>query len=98
VEEQRGTYKGRNIVVRNVAAEAMPERIITDAAEPALSIDDEAVVTVRDSAGMYIAAGFAYAPQTSLTDLAQRIIDYRDATQQGDEHERPQEPSEPDGG
>jgi hypothetical protein len=103
VEEHRETYKGRNIVVRPRAAEAAAERAAAEraaaeAAEPELYIDDEPVSIVRDSAGMYVAAGYAYDPQTSLVDLAQRIIDYREAAQQEEEHGHPEESGEPDGG
>jgi hypothetical protein len=108
VEEHRETYKGRNIVVRPRTTEAAAERAAAEraaaeaaeaeTAEAELYIDDEPVSTVRNSAGMYIATGYAYDPQTSLTDLAQRIIDYRDATQQGEQHGHPEEPGQPDGG
>jgi hypothetical protein len=98
VEEQHETYRGRNIVVRPRVTEAAPEPAAAEAAEPELYIDDEPVSIVRDSAGMYIAAGLAYDPQRSLVDLAQRIIDYRDAEQQEEQHGSPEESGEPDGG
>jgi hypothetical protein len=81
VAEHSETYKGRRIMVRPRTAEATTERAAAEGAEPELYIDDEPVFTVRDGSGAYIAAGFAYAPETSLVNLAKRIIDYRDAIQ-----------------
>lgn len=100
MEEHQESYLGRNIVIKPRLPVTIPEeRAADEVAEPQLYIDDELVHTVLDSAGMYIAAGFAYDPQNSLTDLAQRIIDYRDATTQEREgHGHPEEPGEPDGG
>ncbi|MFI0449659.1 hypothetical protein [Actinomadura sp. 6N118] len=86
--EERQTYKGREIIVRPRAAgaareSAMTERAGAEAAEAELYIDQEPISTVRDSAGMYVAAGYAYDPQNSLKDLGRRIIDYREAARQG---------------
>jgi hypothetical protein len=81
VAEHSETYKGRRIMVRPRTAEATTERAAAEGAEPELYIDDEPVFTVRDGSGAYIAAGFAYAPETSLVNLAKRLIDYRDAIQ-----------------
>jgi hypothetical protein len=79
VAEHAETYKGRRIMIRPHTAEATTERAAGEGAEPELYIDDEPVFTVRESSGAYIAAGFAYAPEASLVDLAKRIIDARDA-------------------
>ena len=79
VAEHSETYKGRRIMIRPRTAEATTERAMGEGAEPELYIDDEPVFTVRERSGAYIAAGFAYAPEASLVDLAKRIIDYRDA-------------------
>ena len=97
--EHREVYKGRSIIVRQRATEAIPEPAAAEAAEPELSIDDEPVPTVRTSSGSYIASGYAYDPQRSLVELGKRIVDYREAEQQkGGEHGRPQEPGNPDTG
>ncbi len=90
--EHRETYKDREIVVRprtGDIAEATPDRAAAEhataeRATPELYINGEPIFTVRDQAGLYIAAGFAYAPESSLVDLAKRIIDYQDAVQQGE--------------
>lgn len=79
VAEHSETYKGRRIMIRPRTAEATTERAMGEGAEPELYIDDEPVFTVRERSGAYIAAGFAYAPEASLVDLAKRLIDYRDA-------------------
>jgi hypothetical protein len=81
VAEHSETYKGRRIMIRPRTAEATTGRAPGEGAEPELYIDDEPVFTVRESSGAYVAAGFAYAPEASLVDLAKRIIDYRDAVQ-----------------
>jgi hypothetical protein len=81
VAEHAETYKGRRIMIRPRTAEATTKRATGAGAEPELYIDDEPVFTVRESSGAYIAAGFAYAPEASLVDLAKRIIDSRDAVQ-----------------
>jgi hypothetical protein len=83
VEEHRETYKGRTIVVRPRQTEALPERAAAEAAEPELFIDEEPVFTLRDSGGMYIAAGLAYDPQSSLAELGKRIVDSREALPEG---------------
>lgn len=77
--EYSETYKGRRIIIRPRTAEATTGRAPGEGAEPELYIDDEPVFTVRESSGAYVAAGFAYAPEASLVDLAKRIIDHRDA-------------------
>lgn len=89
MEEHRETYKGRDITVRQPTAEAMTQRIAPESTESELYINGEPVFTVRDASGMYIAAGFAYAPQSSLVNLAKQIIDYRDAAQQEGERGHP---------
>jgi hypothetical protein len=91
VEEHRETYKGRNIIVRPPGTEAVPEPAAAETPEAELYIDDESVPALRTSAGMYIAPGYAYDPQQSLVDLAQRIIDYRDAAQEGEHHGQSEE-------
>jgi hypothetical protein len=78
VQDQHETYRGRSIVVRQQRTDATAEPGAEGAA-PELYIDDELVFTVRDSAGMYIAAGLAYDPQRSLVELGKRIVDYREA-------------------
>ena len=81
--EQRETYKGREVILRT-GAEASTARATAgiredeagaDGAE--LYIDGERIFTVRDAGGAYIASGFAFDPQPSPTDLAKKIIDYR---------------------
>jgi hypothetical protein len=79
VAEHAETYKGRRIMMRPRTAETTTERAMGEGAAPELYIDDEPVFTVRERSGAYIAAGFAYAPEASLVDLAKRLIDYRDA-------------------
>ena len=78
MQDQHETYKGRSIVVRQQRTDATAEPG-AEGAEPELYIDDEPVFTVRDSAGMYVAAGLAYDPQRSLVELGKRIVDYREA-------------------
>jgi hypothetical protein len=82
VGDSKQTYKGHEILVRGRTAEDAHTPTVAEA-EPELYIDEVPVVTVRDSSGMYIAAGFAYAPQGSLIDLGMRIIDYREAQEGG---------------
>jgi hypothetical protein len=79
VAEHAETYKGRRIMMRPRTAEATTERAMGEGAALELYIDDAPVFTVRERSGAYIAAGFAYAPEASLVDLAKRLIDYRDA-------------------
>ncbi|MGF7213772.1 hypothetical protein GGE65_008422 [Skermanella aerolata] len=79
--ENRETYKGREIVVKPRSREFDAELAAAEPAEPELLIDGQPISTVRNSSGAYIAAGFAYAPQSSLVELAKRIIDHRDAVQ-----------------
>ena len=84
--EQRENYKGREIILRS-GAEAQAAR--SDARvsgeqggaadEPELTIDGKRVFMVRNSAGAYIASGFAFDPQPSPVDLAKKIIDYEEA-------------------
>jgi len=78
--EHRETYKGREIVVRPRTQEADAGRAATQPAESELIIDGQPLFTVRNSSGEYIAAGFAFAPQSSLVELGKRVIDYRDAS------------------
>jgi hypothetical protein len=80
MEQRTESYRGHEIVVEPRAEEALTEA----PAEPGVFIDGDPVHAVRDSAGMYIAAGFAYAPQDSLVNLAKRIVDYREATEETD--------------
>jgi hypothetical protein len=85
--EQRENYKGREIVLRS-GADALAARS-GDASvsgergaaadEPELTIDGKRVFMVRNSAGAYIASGFAFDPQPSPVDLAKKIIDYQEA-------------------
>jgi hypothetical protein len=96
MEERHASYRGHDIVVEPGADEAMAEAT-EGPAEPGVYIDDEPVVAVRNSAGMYIAAGFAYAPQDSLVNLAKRIIDYREASKEADRGSQ-EEPGQPDTG
>jgi hypothetical protein len=95
MEEHRESYRGHNIAIEPGADEALATAAEADA-EPQVYIDGEPVVVVRDSAGMYIASGFAYAPQGSLVELAKRIVDYREA---GGEVDRggQKESGQPDG-
>ena len=44
-----------------------------------LTIDGKRLFIVRNSAGAYIASGFAFDPQPSPVDLAKKIIDYEEA-------------------
>jgi acetyl esterase/lipase len=84
--EQRENYKGREIILRS-GAEALAARgdarvsgqqgAIAD--EPELTIDGKQIFIVRNSAGAYIASGFAFDPQQSPVDLAKKIIDYEEA-------------------
>ena len=84
--EQRENYKGREIILRS-GAEALAARsdarvsgeqgAIAD--EPELTIDGKQIFIVRNSAGAYIASGFAFDPQPSPVDLAKKIIDYEEA-------------------
>jgi hypothetical protein len=84
--EQRENYKGRQIILRS-GAEALAARgharvsgeqgATTD--EQELTIDGKQVFIVRNSAGAYIASGFAFDPQPSPVDLAKKIIDYEEA-------------------
>jgi hypothetical protein len=85
--EQRENYKGREIVLRS-GAEALAGRSGdaqvsgergTAADETELIIDGKSVFMVRNSAGAYIASGFAFDPQPSPLDLAKKIIDYQEA-------------------
>ncbi|HEV7929183.1 MAG TPA: hypothetical protein VGP12_03525 [Nitrosospira sp.] len=81
--EQRENYKGREIVLRS-GADALAARSgdaqlsgpATDELE--LTIDGKRVFMVRNSAGAYIASGFAFDPQPSPVDLAKKIIDYQE--------------------
>lgn len=84
--EQRENYKGREIVLRS-GAEALAARggdaqISGErgaaADEPELTIDGKRVFMVRNSAGGYIASGFAFDPQPSPVDLAKKIVDYQE--------------------
>jgi len=84
--EQREDYKGREIIFRS-GAEALVAR--SDArvsgeqgrtpGELELTIDGKRLFIVRNSAGAYIASGFAFDPQPSPVDLAKKIIDYEEA-------------------
>ena len=84
--EQREDYKGREIILRS-GAEALAARSDArvsgeqgrTADEPELTIDGKRVFIVRNSAGAYIASGFAFDPQPSPVDLAKKIIDYEEA-------------------
>jgi hypothetical protein len=84
--EQRENYKGREIILRS-GAEALAARRDArvsgeqggTADEPELTIDGKRVFIVRNSAGAYIASGFAFDPQPSPVDLAKKIIDYEEA-------------------
>ena len=85
--EQRENYKGREIVLRSGAdalaarsgdAQVSGERG-ADKDELELTIDGKRVFMVRNSAGAYIASGFAFDPQPSPVDLAKKIIDYQEA-------------------
>ena len=85
--EQRENYKGRVIVLRSgadaTAARSGDARVSGErgaaADEPELTIDGKRVFMVRNSAGTYIASGFAFDPQPSPLDLAKKIIDYQEA-------------------
>lgn len=81
--EQREIYKGREIILRT-GAEASTARATAGIREDEagadgteLYIDGERIFTIRDAGGAYIASGFAFDPQPSPTDLAKKIIDYR---------------------
>ena len=85
--EQRENYKGRGIILRSgadvVAARSGDAQVSGEreaaADEPELTIDGKRVFIVRNSAGAYIASGFAFDPQPSPVDLAKKIIDYEEA-------------------
>jgi hypothetical protein len=85
--EQRENYKGREIVLRSgadaLAAHGGDAQVSGERAPAAdeleLTIDGKRVFMVRNSAGAYIASGFAFDPQTSPVDLAKKIIDYQEA-------------------
>jgi len=96
MEQRHESYRGHDIVVAPGAEKAIAEAS-EGQAEPAVYIDEEPVVAVRDSAGGYIAAGFAYAPQDDLVDLAKRIVDYREAIEEADRGGQ-EEPGQPDSG
>jgi hypothetical protein len=96
MEQRHESYRGHEIVVEAGADEAIAEAT-EDQAAPGVYIDDEPVVAVRNSAGMYIAAGFAYAPQESVVELAKRIVDYREASEEVTRGGQ-EEPGQPDSG
>lgn len=75
--EHHETYKGREIVVKQRSTEAHrgPEALETQEME--LLIDGKPVFIVQNSAGQYLAAGFAFDPQSSPLELAKKIIDYQ---------------------
>jgi hypothetical protein len=96
MEQRHESYRGHDIVVEPGAERAIAEASEGEA-EPVIYIDEEPVVAVRDSAGGYIAAGFAYAPQDSPLELARRIVDYRKAIEEADRGGQ-EEPGQPDAG
>jgi hypothetical protein len=96
MEQRHESYRGHEIVVEPRAEEALTA-VAEAPAEPGVFIDGDPVYAVRDSAGMYIAAGFAYAPQDSLVNLAKRIVDYREATEETDRGSQ-EEPGDPQRG
>jgi hypothetical protein len=81
--EQRENYKGREIILRSGAEARGDARVSGEqgatADEQELTIDGKQVFIVRNSAGAYIASGFAFDPQPSPVDLAKKIIDYEEA-------------------
>jgi hypothetical protein len=87
--EQRETYKGREILIRPRTGEpeaaptggADAARAASETTEPELLIDGKPVFTIRNSSGAYIAGGHAFEPQTSLVELAKRLIDSREPVQ-----------------
>ena len=85
MSEQHERYQGRDIVVRQrlgstpEASDTSLEREVEPEPEEELTIDGEAVFTVRASGNTYIASGFAFSPESSLMDLAKRMIDYDEA-------------------
>lgn len=98
-DEERQTHKGHEIVVRHGPAHGISgtsESPGVSEVEPALYIDDEDVYTIRNSSGMYIAAGFAFDPQDSLMDLGKRIVDYRNSVEVKETRGHSEEPGEPD--
>jgi hypothetical protein len=82
VDEHREIYRGRNITIRPAAEPVLGAPSSAEDAGAELYIDDEPIFTLRDGAGMYLASGFAYEPQSSLVDVGKRIVDYREATQE----------------
>lgn len=92
MSEQRERYKGREIVVSTGvaatpdSAEAAREGLASSPVEDELVIDGKPVFTRRASGDVYIASGFAYSPESSLVDLAKRMIDYDEAVRQEGDH------------
>ena len=78
------SYRDHEILVEQSRPRRAADLAAADLAPATLHIDGEPVVTVQTSSGSYIASGFAYAPQRSLINLARRIIDYRELSEEGD--------------
>ena len=81
--EQRENYKGREIILRSGAeargGRASFRRAGANADEQELTIDGKQVFIVRNSAGAYIASGFAFDPPTVPRRFGKKIIDYEEA-------------------
>ena len=70
-------YKGKEIVIRHRAADTHRSTETLDTQETELLIEGKPVFIVQNSAGQYLAAGFAFDPQSSPLELAKKIIDYQ---------------------